>query len=174
MNSRLFDADSGIKQRSRIVFSQNNYRNSANNVIQHYLGRKEGDRTFTCKCSAEVEVLEQPTNGTKVKSKGEGGNSGYGGVSEDLYVLSIFGDWNLKRLQCTPRATNPPGRCAEPHAVADALLKLPNYKDTGIISKITVGQAIDKRGYIKPRCLTCKKWINRKNNVFRCYLKRFI
>ena len=54
---------------------------------------------------------------------------GYNNPSDKATVLDTFNECGLENLgRGDYEKTNPPGQCAEPHAVADALRKIPSYE----------------------------------------------
>lgn len=159
--SRRIDGGGMARQMARInSFVRNvKYQNPMSNAIQYYLGRKRGEKTFACSCLAEVVFKDSDSPQGTVKKKGEGGNSGSEGKTEDSKVLSIFNGWDLKNLETISEKDNPPGRCAEPHAVADALEHSPEHKNNSEILNITVSPAKTNDNTEKDRCQTCRQWV---------------
>lgn len=121
-------------------------------IIQCHMGSRQGDSNFVCSCDSEITYKTNGRNGSVKKSTGSGGNDG----NTRSVVLSIFKNHGLVSLFAIPQQDNEPGQCAEPHAVADALNKIPEM--TKVLS-IQVSQATNKFGNLKKRCGTCKQWV---------------
>jgi hypothetical protein len=119
------------------------------------MGSLPGAPNHVCSCTSEIHFSKKGV-GIK-KTQGSGGNDG----SSRSDVLEIFSKYGLSSLRNIEEIDNPPGQCAEPHAVADALSKIGEPRKSKILS-ITVSNAIKPGplGIIKPRCKTCKQWIN--------------
>lgn len=130
----------GIRQR---------FMTNSNRTIQCHMGKKTGDIGFVCSCTSDVYYK---SNGKIKHSEGTGGNDG----NSKSEVLNIFINHGLMALKNIPEKQNPPGQCAEPHSVADALRKIPKKAD---VLNIKVSDAKKANGLVKPRCTTCKQWI---------------
>lgn len=139
------------------------------NTIQRYFGKPDS----SVMCNASVRVIVRDKNKFFYKVfLGEGGSD----ADSRGDVIDIFTSFGLRKLADIRQAANgnPPGQCAEPHAIADALKDLRRetkkysyYR----IDKITVDQARVmnpnnsmnnrgiKRGDVMPRCTTCAQWV---------------
>lgn len=92
-----------------------------------------------------------------------------GRISEVLGTFERFGLINLYNVRKADNG-NPPGQCAEPNAVANALGKIGNPASVRRINNIWVGDSVFEKqvedkgvihpaGSVYPRCDTCKQWV---------------
>lgn len=139
--------------------------------IQKYWGKE--DSTVKCNAKINYQYNRRGYHGA-IKSGKAYGTGGSDASSKDS-VIAMFKAFQLERLAGVQKVEhgNPPGQCAEPHAVGDALRDIVKNKEiannTIEITKIRVenaaiannrGRAGVWVGQLKPKCLTCASWIN--------------
>ncbi len=154
------------------------------NTIQGYFGKP--DSTVMCNASVHVEFKKNNKNRSfHEKFLGEGGSD----AKSKETVINTFKRFGLNKLAniTTAQNGNPPGQCAEPHAIADALNDLKSkekeyshYKITNIdVEQARIANPTNaminqgrQKGNIMPRCATCAKWVP-KTQVLEFYLPRY-
>ena len=144
-------------------------------------------------CAADVIYYDSKKKLKKVKG------SGCNDASTASDVLKTFEKYGLKKLSAgNYKKTNPPGQCAEPHAVENALKKIPILEsenvDVSSFKEIYVSDAVVRKynsetkgkkdpygsGEVKDNsgvlsyipCDTCKEWINGDGRVKDSYLEK--
>mgnify|MGYP000078413012 CR=1 FL=1 len=151
------------------------------NTIQRYFGKPDS----TVVCNASVRIIAKKKSKSRPfheKFLGEGGSD----TDSRGSVINTFTRFGLTNLANVNQAIhgNPPGQCAEPHAIADALNDLRSKEKLYFryeINNIDVESArvanpttaMINRGYqkgnIMPRCTTCAQWVP-DNHVLNFYL----
>ena len=142
-------------------------------------------------CSANIWYEDKRKQLGKVKGVG------FNNPFDASDVLEMFSSYGLQNLaDGTYAKTNPAGQCAEPHAVANALKKIPHENvdlkegDESYIKKIYVSKAVLRKYEGKGEnpystqpdedsskvdvyapCETCKEWIDNDGFVKSNYLK---
>ena len=111
---------------------------------------------------------------------------GYNNAEDKDDVIKIFSKRELHKLANVPEPGNPRGKCAEPHAVADALKKDNNITINNIVdvyvSDAVVrnfngihyngGDSIDNQVGTYERCKTCQQWISSTGHIREEYLQQ--
>lgn len=138
-------------------------------VIQGYWGVANS----AVKCKAKVCYSYKKNGAKRVQSsseKGEGGSD----FNTSPDVIGVFTQYGFNELANVVQAPGgrPPGVCAEPHAVGDALRSIDMDELKQIrFNKITVDDAVvanptaamitngQNVGNIMPRCATCNNWV---------------
>ncbi len=175
---------------------------SQNNSIITFGKNKSIDKTtlqlapgrftsFDLVCAADVWYQY---GGNLHKAKGVGFNN----FRDADRVLDLFQDKgfiDLATIAQPANSNNPPGQCAEPHALADALNKDPNIRFDNVIDIFISDSVIRKRKYhyynginnrlnaqrgitdnrmvyALERCPTCRQWIDKSGHVKINYLNR--
>lgn len=150
-------------------------------IAQFHLGKSSKQQGYVCSCDAKIRVLLDDAGAKCVNTddytvKGTGGNTGESEETSDRkYILNIISNWGLKNLANIPNVQYLPGRCAEPHAVADALKELDlrgiNHKNIKEVKEIWVSDAKNEHTQKTiPRCATCQQWVP-SNVVLNKFLK---
>ena len=191
-DNAALEHEADVMGEKAVMLRKENVETKSKNVPRRALQLKPGD-DIDMVCAADVWYRDLGGECKHVKGVG------YNNLSDKQTVLNTFFDYDLIELGLGRyKKTNEPGKCAEPHAVANALKNIPKCNNSmslfygeEIIPDVSEyldiyvsDSVVRKKGDIKDfpktdnenvntfsRCETCAQWIGSDNHVYPYYLE---
>ena len=191
-DNAALEHEADVMGEKAVMLRKENVETKSKNVPGRALQLKPGD-DIDMVCAADVWYRDLGGQCKHVKGVG------YNNLSDKQTVLNTFFDYDLIELGLGRyKKTNEPGKCAEPHAVANALNNIPKCNNSmslfygeEIIPDVSEyldiyvsDSVVRKKGDIKDfpktdnenvntfsRCETCAQWIGSDNHVYPYYLE---